>query len=175
MYLSPRCLKAFFAVILLLSSFPAWAHECSRLFESEKRWQSVSLDCAPVFEMSGEIRSFPDHVLLEVERLKGSSTRRQLLLPYIDPVTHLSTPYGRALFHEVGLKAIYQNYGTRVDAQIVKVVGAVEGELTLDRQSTMLVRDENRGYTIEAVEGFLRITARRGFKAGPSRNFTSSR
>lgn len=118
---------------------------------------TIGLDYTPVVETVSGIQSFPDYVLIEAEALSGARSVRSVIVPYIDPVTGITAPYGRALFHEVGPRAIYQNYGPRVPKYLVDAVSKIEGSLTLDRQSTLLIKDENQGAEISSVDGFIRI------------------
>ena len=151
------CLILLILTCGVFSSTSAKAQDCGALFKPEKKWSSIALDYAPTLDLPQGPQTFPNSVLIEVEDVLSGDLLRQYLFPYIDPISHLMYPFGKNLFHEVGLKAIYQNYGSRVDSKIIEIVRDVESTLTLDRQSTLLVTDVNRGNGADAVGGFVRI------------------
>jgi hypothetical protein len=116
----------------------------------------VSITYSPVLNINGQIRSFPDHFYLEVYRSGKSTPVSSRLLPYRSDALG-SLPVGRDGLQEVGLKAIYQNYGDRVPLEIIQAVKSVEAALPMSRQAAFIARNDVTSDLITSVEGMIRV------------------
>lgn len=165
--------------ILLISIFAQAATaqhlECAALFlnsvnsTSNLDYTGVSIHYAPALQFDGFIKEQTNKVLIETYKPQSRRPYRQLLTPYYNEATGLSMPYAKDIIHEAGLKAIYANYGTRVDAQVVKMVSLAEGKLSLDRLASFLIRNNSSGQ----VEGFIRIFDGSSFYDNGIRSYTN--
>jgi hypothetical protein len=133
------------------------ALECTQLFSSaepkaHQKYRGVVLTYSPALLINGTFRRFNDHVMIETFEPGAATVKSYALTPYIH-YSGIAQPYGREQLHQLGLEAIYQNYGHLVDPAIVSKVVKIEHGLTLDRQATFIARTTDT----EKAIGFIRI------------------
>ena len=145
-----------FAPMSAIASQPI---KCAQLFldshiETKKAdYVGVSLTYSPALIIDNKQQNFDYKVLVESYLPNQRRPVQQILRPFFDPITQLLEPYGKSYVHNPGLKAIYDNYGNRVDAEIIKKVITVEEKLPLPRQSTFFAKNVKT----DQAYGFIRV------------------
>lgn len=137
------------------------------------------------------------HIGVSVRYSPSAQLRNQVVVDLVKPenfqqtgsrtfyyrVPYLNSPinFGKYYFHEVGLLAIYQNYGDLVDPKIVKTVIQAEKKLPLERQESYLIADRSmyisfaggQKFNQEMVKGFVRVFNGSDYRSNTNRELKS--
>ncbi len=154
----------FYFILLLtaLISIQSWSNglKCTELFKNEAEVSKVkiglSLTYSPVLKIDSADQSFDDYVFIETFKPGFANPVQQRLIPYTNGISGVEA-FGRDFLHEVGLQAIYQNYGSRVPIETIQLVQKVEKTLPLERQAVYLVKSNIGSIDIHDVSGMMRI------------------
>ncbi len=168
-------LQILFIISLSLANV-AQALQCTQLFAvSQNRtltsnYIGVSLNYSPALEINGQSKYFDNQVFIESFLPGQKIPFKQKLEYYVHPVYNIAMSFGKTILHEAGLKAIYKNYGPRVDPEIVQKVISIEASLPLNRQATFITGNKELNETYSFVRIFEGTSENNNTRRGISRS-----